>query len=79
MGWRRAVPAVACGNDQRVAHAGAPQAVPQLVEEAVHQRLQRQDQEEHAEEGPVARLLETNTKHSARYVITPSEINVEAF
>ena len=47
---RPTVPAVVGGNDQCVAHTGSSQAVPQLVEEPVEQRLERQDQQSRAHE-----------------------------
>lgn len=49
-------PAVGRGDDQRVAHAGPPEAAAQLVEEAVGQRLQGQDHQQGAEEQAVGGL-----------------------
>lgn len=49
-------PAVGRGNDQCVAHAGPPEAAAQLVEEAVGQRLQGQDNQQGAEEQAVGGL-----------------------
>lgn len=50
------LPAVGRGDDQRVAHAGPPQAAAQLVEEAVGQRLQGQHHQQGAEEQAVGWL-----------------------
>ena len=56
---RIALPAVVGGDDHCVAHTRSSQAVSELVEKPVEQRLQRQDEQKHAHEDAAGGLQST--------------------
>lgn len=58
------LPAVVGGDDHSVAHTGPSQTVAQVPEQAVEQRLQRQDQEEDAHKEAAGGLQRTGDMSS---------------
>lgn len=65
---KKILPAVGRGDDQSVADAGSPETAAQLAEQPVGQRLQREHDQQRAEEEAVGRLHREKTAPQSHFL-----------